>query len=86
MLEAYQISSDTYISLIYYWTIAYQIIELVDVSILLYRLSQSSIRVVEDSESIVTMNARKCVHFQVKFDLNHPYVPTKEYILNTICA
>ena len=72
--------------MIYYWIIASQIVELVDVSILLHRLSQSSIRVVENSEYIVTMNAQKYVHFQVKFDLSHPYVPTKEYILNKICA
>lgn len=53
---------------------------------LLARLFQLSIRVVRDSEFVVTMNAQEYVHFEVKFDLNHPFVPIEEDILNIISA
>jgi hypothetical protein len=32
------------------------------------------------------MSAQKYVHFDVEFDLNHPYVPNEEDILNIIDA
>jgi hypothetical protein len=53
---------------------------------LLDRMFQLSIRVVRDSEFVVTMNAQEYVHFEVKFDLNHPFVPIEEDILNIISA
>lgn len=34
----------------------------------------------------MTMNAQKDVHFEVEFDLNHPYVLNEEDILNIISA
>ena len=50
------------------------------------RLSQLSIRVARDSESIVTMSPQDYMHLEVEFDLDHLHVPSEEDILNMICA
>jgi hypothetical protein len=42
------------------------------------RLSQVSIRVAEDSESIVTMSPQDDMHFEVEFDLDHLYAPSEK--------